>query len=87
MFALRWYLLALLLVGLLALTAPRQSSGAGAEARYVVRPGDTLWRLAAERYGGDPREGVWLISERNGLAGANLRPGMILYLPARGGDA
>lgn len=82
MFAVRWYFIALVLVGLLALTIPRPSSGAADEARYVVRPGDTLWRLATEHFGGDPREGVWRITERNRLTGASLQPGMILYLPA-----
>jgi nucleoid-associated protein YgaU len=88
MFALvRWPLLVLAVAGILALLVPRPSSGATNEARYVVRPGDTLWRLASERYDGDPRRGVWRISERNGLDTAALRPGMVLYLPARGGDA
>jgi nucleoid-associated protein YgaU len=48
----------------------------------VVRSGDTLWQLAAERYGGDPREGVWQIRARNGLEGADLRVGTVLFLPA-----
>jgi hypothetical protein len=81
-------LLALLaLAGAFALAAPRPSSGASAEERYLVRPGDSLWALAEERYGGDPREGVWRIQARNGLAGARLSPGMILYLPAEAGEA
>jgi hypothetical protein len=87
MFALRWYLIALVLAGTLALTHSRPSSGASGEVRYVVRPGDTLWRLAVERFGGDPRKGVWRISEHNGLQSACLRAGMVLYLPAPGGDA
>jgi nucleoid-associated protein YgaU len=87
MFAFRWYVTALVLVGLFALCVPRPSSGAAEEARYVVRPGDTLWLLAAERFGGDPREGVWKIEERNGLDSSSLRPGMVLYLPAPGGAA
>jgi nucleoid-associated protein YgaU len=88
MFALpRWSLLVLALAGVVALLVPRPSSGATDEARYVVRPGDTLWRLASDRYGGDPRGGVWRISVRNGLDTAALRPGMVLYLPARGRDA
>jgi nucleoid-associated protein YgaU len=82
MFA-RWLLVLLALVGVLALAAPRPSSGARAEERYVVRPGDTLWELAAERFGGDPREGVWEIRRRNELPGALLEPGTVLYLPAR----
>ena len=65
----------------LAFSNARAAGGAGPEARYVVEPGDTLWSLAAERYGGDPREGVWRLRERNGLDGAALSPGMVLYLP------
>jgi nucleoid-associated protein YgaU len=72
-------LLALILVAA-ALTA-RPSSGAGGESRYVVRPGDTLWAIAAHRYAGDPRKAVWRISERNGLGGEGLQPGTVLYLP------
>jgi nucleoid-associated protein YgaU len=72
-------ILAVILVAA-ALTA-RPSSGAEAESRYVVRPGDTLWAIAADRYAGDPRRAVWRISERNGLAGGALQPGTVLYLP------
>ena len=46
-----------------------------------MRSGDTLWARPAERYGGDPREGVWRIRERNGL-GRRLPAGCVLYLPA-----
>jgi nucleoid-associated protein YgaU len=80
----RWPLLLLALAGVLALAAPRPSSGARGEERYVVRPGDTLWALAAERFGGDPRKGIWEIRQRNELAGALLVPGTVLYLPAKG---
>jgi hypothetical protein len=83
----RTLLLLLVLAGVIALVDPRPSNGAPAEVRYVVRAGDTLWALAAKRYGGDPREGVWEIRRRNGLADAGLTPGMILYLPAGAGDA
>ena len=82
MFALRSILLLAALVGVLLLVAARPSSGSAAEERYVVRAGDTLWALAAERYGGDPREGVWRIRERNGLDSTSLRAGAVLYLPA-----
>ena len=54
---------------------------------YVVGAGDTLWQLAAERFAGDPREGVWRIRERNDLGAGPLRPGTVLYLPARAGGA
>ena len=72
-------LLALLLA---ALGAARPSSGVAPEARYAVRPGDTLWAIAAEHYGGDLRKAVWRIRERNGLddPGA-LQPGAVITLP------
>ena len=59
------------------------SEGAGRERTYVVRPGDTLWAIAAARYRGDPRAAVWAIKQRNGLEGALLRPGQRLVLPRR----
>jgi hypothetical protein len=82
-------LILLLSLAALALTfaVPRPSNGAGTEDRYIVRAGDTLWKLAVSRYDGDPREGVWLIRERNHLRGSALRPGAILYLPAEAGVA
>ena len=83
----RTLLVSLAIVGALVLAAPRPSSGAPAEERYVVRPGDTLWALAVTRFGGDPRDGVWRIRERNGLDGARLTPGTVLYLPAGAGGA
>jgi hypothetical protein len=46
-----------------------------------VRAGDTLWTIAEARYGGDPRAGIWRISDRNRLAGGTIVPGMVLYLP------
>ena len=85
MFPLRLLLVLCALAGAFLLAAARPSSGSAAEERYAVREGDTLWELAVERYGGDPREGVWQIRERNGLRGAALPVGTILYLPAKAG--
>jgi nucleoid-associated protein YgaU len=59
----------------------RASEGAGPERGYVVRPGDTLWTIAAAHYGGDPREAIWEIRQRNGLDGSLIRPGQQLVLP------
>jgi nucleoid-associated protein YgaU len=59
----------------------RSSGASGHEQSYVVRAQDTLWSIAASRYAGDPREGVWKLRERNHLADATIRPGQILVLP------
>ena len=77
---------AALLVAFLVLVAavlgvPRPTGTAPAGARYVVRPGDTLWAIAAARYDGDPREAIWIIKERNELRTSTLTPGEELALP------
>jgi len=69
--------LAALAVGIVA----HSSHGAGPERTYVVRPADTLWSIAARAYGGDPREGVWALEQRNHLRSATLEPGQRLVLP------
>lgn len=75
------YPLVLALLLALALTLARPSRGAEPEIRYVVRAGDTLWGIATDRYGGDPRKAVWRIEQRNGLTGRPLEAGMVIYLP------
>ena len=77
----RILLLALLVLALWALFA-RDSGAAGAEGSYRVKPGDTLWSIAATVYRGDPREGVWKITARNDLAGSTITPGQVLVLPS-----
>jgi len=74
-------LLVLLVIGM-ALGAARSTSGAPPEARYVVRPGDTLWTIAATRYGGDVRDAVWRIEQRNGLSSPLISPGEVIVLPS-----
>lgn len=61
--------------------AARTSHGAGPQRHYVVRPGDTLWSIAARNYGGDPREAVWNLEQRNHLTTATIVPGERLVLP------
>ena len=61
--------------------AAHGSSGAGPKHTYVVRAGDTLWTIAARTYAGDPREGVWLLQQRNDLPSATITPGEKLVLP------
>jgi LysM repeat protein len=75
-------LLGLLLIGAtIAVIAARQSSSAGHEDVYVVRPADTLWSIATRHYAGDPREGVWKLEHRNHLVSPAIRPGQRLVLP------
>ena len=61
-------------------TFARSSDASGPEERYVVRPADTLWSIAATRYG-DPREGVYELRRRNKLDGSTIVPGEVLVLP------
>ena len=61
--------------------AARPSGSAGKPVRYVVKPTDTLWAIAAAHYPGDPREGVWKLQRRNHLVGTTLVPGQRLVLP------
>jgi LysM repeat protein len=77
----RIVIVALALALLLSIVA-RAGQSAGPERRYVVKPGDTLWAIALRQYGGDPREAVWEIRDRNGLAGTTVQPGQVLVLPA-----
>ena len=75
-------LLIVLALGTLAVgIAAHASNGAGTERSYVVKPTDTLWSIAARSYGGDTREGVWRLQQRNHLHSALLRPGQKLVLP------
>ncbi len=60
----------------------RSSDASGHVQRYRVRAGDTLWSIAQAHYAGDPREAVWKIARRNGLAGSAIAPGQALVLPA-----
>ncbi len=75
-------LVLIVLVAVVAWAAiARPSGGAQRERTYVVRPGDTLWSIASRNYGGDPREGVWRLKDRNALRGAPLQPGQRLVVP------
>jgi LysM repeat protein len=74
-------LLVALVITVLWAAFARASDGAGPQQAYVVKPGDSLWSIAADRYPGDAREGVWKLQRRNGLAGSAIYPGQRLLIP------
>ena len=61
--------------------AAHSSNSAGKQRVYTVKAYDTLWSIASSHYGGDPRDAVYRLEERNGLAGPVVRPGQRLVLP------
>lgn len=73
-------IIALVLTVVVAIAANR-SEGAEPAVAYVVQPYDTLWTIAASRYSGDPRDGIYRIERANHLRGALIRPGQRLMLP------
>jgi LysM repeat protein len=71
-----------LLTGALLWAILARDTGAGAApGHYRVQAGDTLWSIAAARYAGDPREGVWKLERANGLRGTTIVPGEVLAIP------
>ncbi len=75
------FLIVAAIAAVLVTTVVRTSHGAGPPRIYVVRAGDTLWSIAQRSYGGDPRNGIWKIRDRNSLGAAPLVPGEKLVLP------
>ena len=59
----------------------RRSDSAGREQVYVVQAGDTGLVDRRRNYGGDTREAVWRLEDRNHLAGSLVHPGQKLHLP------
>lgn len=67
-----------------AVGSPRPFRVAG-EQRYVVGPGDTVWRVATQvAPGSDPRRVVDAIARENELEGARIVPGQVLVIPSTG---
>ncbi|HET9436774.1 MAG TPA: LysM peptidoglycan-binding domain-containing protein [Gaiellaceae bacterium] len=70
------------LVAVLVWAVLARDTGAGPTPRvHRVEAGETLWSIAVERYGGDPRAGVWRLQEANALEGATIVPGQRLLVP------
>ena len=65
---------------LLAATTRRRKP---VEVRYLVKPGDTLWDIAAAHYQ-NAADGMRRIKNRNGLRREKVLAGEILVLPAAG---
>lgn len=61
--------------------AAHSSTGAGKPQVYTVKPYDTLWSIATSHYGGDPRDAIYRLEQRNDLSGAVVWPGQKLVLP------
>ena len=87
----RWGILAVVASALLAVGfAHAQEGSASATASapaygvVSVRPGETLWGIASERYpDADPRLKVAQIEELNGLRGPTIEAGQRLKVPLR----
>lgn len=79
--------LAVLLAATIALWAATTKPGPPPHEliEVVVKPGDTLWKLATTHYPGkDPREVVYIIREANGgLDPGALRPGDVVLVPKK----
>ncbi len=70
------------LVAVLVWAVLARDTGAGPKPRFhTVQAGETLWTIAAGRYGGDPRAGVWKLQQANDLDGATIVPGQRLTVP------
>jgi LysM repeat protein len=77
----RVLLVTLLVTALAWSVLARGSEGAGAGQAHRVETGDTLWSIAVQYYGGDPRQGVWRLRQANEIPGGVIVPGQVLRVP------
>ncbi|MDQ1584787.1 MAG: hypothetical protein QOH80_152 [Actinomycetota bacterium] len=64
-------------------TASSDHPSATVAARVTVRPGETLWTIAARvRPNADPRQTIARIQDMNGLTSSTLQAGRVLLVPA-----
>jgi Tfp pilus assembly protein FimV len=69
------------LIGAVVGGIARPSQSAQHTRHYTVRPGDSLWSIAASRYSGDTRQAVWRLQQRNPGVVAGIQAGDVLTLP------
>jgi LysM repeat protein len=69
------------LIALTLLVLPGTSSGAHPQRIHVVRPGETLWSIAGQAYGGNAQSHVEAIAHASHLESALIVPGQRLVLP------
>jgi LysM repeat protein len=69
------------LFALALLALPGISSGAHPPRTHVVQPGETLWSIASDAYGGDAQSHVQAIAHASKLESALIVPGEHLVLP------
>jgi len=78
-----WLVVAVVLLLTVACARAAWGSSTTAYDTVTVRPGDTVWAIAAARYPGeDTRNKVGEILAANGLHDALVRPGQRLRVPA-----
>jgi LysM repeat protein len=71
-----------ILVAVLVWAVLARDTGAGPTPQHhKVVAGETLWSIAAARYGGDPRAGVWKLQHANDLDDPTITPGQRLLVP------
>ena len=71
-----------ILVAVLVWAVLARDTGAGPTPQHhTVVAGETLWSIAAARYGGDPRAGVWKLQRAHDLADPTITPGQRLHVP------
>jgi len=69
--------------GLVVVGGVAYAGSPNTNARVLVQPGQTLWGIAASHYpGANIEQSISTIEAANHLAGAELRPGETLTLPA-----